>query len=494
MVNAQKIGQDGGRIRIDPTGAPHRVVGVPSNSGTDTSATQDTSKRMMVWMETGHGNFTTNPLTCYQFLPSTSTAPHSPFLFATNLYDTTKGLVKPSRLISNTSSVPAYISSDFFPKMLGSSKIRITPNTLDLVPGDTMAFAVTYNTYKQPSDGPINNKTNSVFKIYFFYNIDSTFIPVTSNNQSNLMIGASPKNCREHNGEAISFNPTLPPTGINAYGFHDWISYTITAPDNEERSVFFTMLPINDSLKIGTSGSVYAVLTENDNVIGTHFIQSMPFKPAHDPNYLIQKPAPCIQFPKKGYPFEYTVHFQNTGAGKATEVKVVVHLPKGMDWNSLGIKKATFAGTDYTNKITVNTDRSNNELTIIFKYDFVNHANYLLGTHDSKQPAIDPQTMGEILFTINSTPNTEDNLISYADIYFRSEHPSADTTEEGYESPVRTNNGVTNYKDCCNGNCTPVPPCCKILGLNLWWWLIILIILNIIIWYIILKRRRNKKC
>jgi len=497
LVNAQKIGQAVNSISIDPTGAPYPLVG--PNPSSDSSATQDTSKRTRAWLETGGGNFTTSPSTCYYFpIPSTtSTDPHPPFLFATNLYDTTKGLAKPSRLISSTGSI-IYPSNVAFPKILTKSNLKITPNSFDIVPGDTMAFAVTYNI---PKDNPVpqpkgdQKLVNKVYKLYFFYNADSTFVPVNSESQSNLMNAGSPKNCRWHSGEIISFNPTLPPTGINIYGHHDWICYTLLATTvNAERSVFFTMLPINDSLKIGTLGSVYAVLTENDQPIGTDFIQNMPFRPAHDPNYLIQEPG-CLNFPKSEHPFEYTVHFQNTGAGRAKEVKVVVHLPKGMNWNSLGIKKATFAGIDYTSKIIVRTDQLNNQLIIFYKYDSINRTNYLLGTIDSKQPAVDPMTMGEILFSINSTSNTDDSLKSYADIYFRSEHPSTNVDAQGYEFPVKTNTGITTYKDCCNGNgCPPVPSaCCKILGLSLWWWLIILLLLNFIIWYIISKRRRNKQ-
>jgi uncharacterized repeat protein (TIGR01451 family) len=262
-----------------------------------------------------------------------------------------------------------------------------------------------------------------------------------------------------------------------------------------ERNVFVTLVP-QDSLVVGTSCSVYAVLTDPDgNVLATDLIPSMPTAPAHDPNNIVQEPI-CLKLPKKVYPINYTVHFQNTGGGNATEVKLVVQLPKGMNLHDFtperGITKATFAGLDYKNgpnrsNLIVRKIEASNQLEILFKEA---SGIFLKGTN-ATNPSINPETMGEVQFTINTTPGTDDELKGYADIYFKSQFPSRDTTPDGYELPVRTNIAVTKYASC--DNCITCPASCyKILWLCWWWWLIILIII-IIIWIIIARRRRHHR-
>jgi hypothetical protein len=266
-----------------------------------------------------------------------------------------------------------------------------------------------------------------------------------------------------------------------------------------EKTVFLSLVP-DTTIEEGKTGSVYAVLTDaSNNVIGTDSIANMRFAPAHDPNYLSQRPF-CLKLPKKEYPFVYKVHFQNTGDGNATEVKLDIHLPTGLNWSTLNITKATFAGVDYTAVIknNVSLNRTTGIATVhFFDTAILGRKIKLLGLAecDTNHPGNDPRSMGEILFDIKSTPNTDDKMEAWADIYFKSEHPSGDTVQGGYEQPVITNHAVTTYKDCCGCTTpTPLPPhCFTILGLCWWWWVLILIAVIFIWWLIARKKKDNKE-
>ncbi len=267
------------------------------------------------------------------------------------------------------------------------------------------------------------------------------------------------------------------------------VCFNIPTNDFYEKTVFVSLVP-NKELEFGQSGSVYAVLTDSvGTIVARDLIPNMRFAPAHDPNYIVQRPV-CLELPKKEHPITYTVHFQNTGGGSATKVKVVVHLPKGMNWSAFNssrdILDATFAGQDHKGTIIVTPKAADNQLEIEFT---ANPGHLLKGTNVSN-PAINPETMGEVTFTIKSTPGTDDKMEAYAQIYFLSEYPSSGIPGQ-YEDPVRTNIAVTTYKKTCK-TCTNCPlPCYKILWFCWWWWLVILV--AIILLLIIIIRRRKKK-
>ena len=506
LVNAQEINQRNGNINIDTIPALYPVVQKDATPANGFSAVQNTSKRITVWLEPGDGFFTTDPLVIH---PITNSQSHCPLMLATNIYDTSKDLLNhpPTRMIldSNLTIATLHSGAISFTKLLSVPGVKITPNVYDIVPGDPMAFAITYKTPGKPVaiNNPVklekdnfdtenSDTVSKTFKLYFLYNNTRSFKPVVRDRQGDII---GPDSVfltvgRKHNSESILYNFT-PPGSINKLGFTDCIQYLIPTDENLEKTVFVSMMPYAD-LEIGKSGSVYAVLTdENDNILGTDIISNMPFGPAHDPNYLVQRPY-CLKFPKKEYPFEYKIHFQNTGPGNATAVKVVVHLPKALNAGSLVFTKASFAGVDFTAIIKSKGFKiAGDSLVILFTSP--SPSNYLLGTAISNAPASDPKTMGEVLFTVKSTPNTEDVMEAQADIYFKSEHPSANLTPDGYEKPVTTNKAITKYKDSCVCRDCPVPVCFTILGLCWWWWLIILAVLALLMWFIITKRRKDKK-
>jgi hypothetical protein len=482
---------DSNKVTVDISNSKYPVITQTRDSILPSGA--NPMKSTKVWFEAGNGYFSTIPVTNH---PVTGRQQHVPLLMATNLYDTTRDIPisPPSIITSETMILTLGNGVNSSTEILRSNGIKITPNAYDVVPGDPMAFAISYKIPESQIDRnpklPVIEKT---YKIYFLYNNNRTFDSITNTSNESMLVGGLPFfTCRRHNNEIPTYNTTINP-GINPNNSLNWVCFTnIKADQYREKNVFVSLKPF-DNLEIGKSGSVYAILTTSDDVIiATDSIVNMAFLPAHDPNYLVQQPY-CLLFPKKIYPFNYTVHFQNTGEGNAKEVKVVIQLPKGMDFGSLKIKKASFAGADYTKTIRVSKDLSLNQVVVIFISDTIRgQIHELLGTALSPQPATDPKTMGEVQFTLNSTPNTENEMSAFADIYFRSVHPSDSLAPDGYyEKPVRTNTGVTKYKNSCN-TCRDCPtPCKKFLGLCWWWWIIIFSILMLII-YILLRRRKKE--
>lgn len=487
--NRIQLSNDGSQVSVDATNAPLPVVTqTPPGKG---SSEPDTSKRMTIWLESGNGFFTTDPAKPAPFSVSQL---HNPFLLFTRLYDTTKDL----RIIVDNTHTADGTSSGGGPynQYLGESRIKIIPNVYDIVPGDTMAFALVYRSMSNPASA-----TTPIHKLYFFYNDNISFDSLTSN--SMMVTGGGIPFCRMHYGEEADF--PAPPAGLSTgpggEQYNNCIVFTIPEVMVEQglkEKNLFVSLVAKDKLEYGGSGSVYAVLTDaSGNVIGTDLIPDMRFAPAHDPNYIVQKPG-CLLLPKKAASFTYTVHFQNTGAGDADSVKMLVHLPKGMDWSSFnpasGIVAAKFAGKKVQgNDMVITPDPGNNILQVLFKPV---DRRRLVGTQ-AINPATNPVTMGEITFTIRSTPNTEDSLQAYAEIYFHSVNPSikAQGNDGQYEDPVLTKMATTYYKKCCV-NCpdpVPGPGCHKIIGLCWWWWVLILLALLLILFVLVRRRRKCKK-
>ncbi len=482
-------------ITVDTTGTGLPIV-TQASMDTKNSAKQDTTKRVSLWVEAGNGFFTNQP---DGPILVEGTAVHPAFLYSTRLYDTNKS---EDRGISYLRHAAAPVvgkrgfMSNSFTKYLEGTGVKIIPNVRDIVPGDTMIFAITYKNYPTPKVGDNGSLYEGKYKLFLFYNNNNTF---TVESSKKMLGNSSIANFRTHNGETVRF-PSMP-KAINKDPFNERYSnvveYEIPATLNEfERTVFATLAPPS-TLELGKSGSVYAVLADTTGTIkfGEDVIPNMRFAPSHDPNYLVQRPA-CLKLNKKAYPFTYTIHFQNTGAGDAKRVRVVANMPKGMNYSSLKIITTQFAGHEPT-KFTYTPD----SIKRIITFDFVD---ILYGTHVN-DPAINPETMGEVSFVINSTPETDDTLSSYADIYFYSVYPSdkALKNSDKSEDPVKTETSSTVYKkDCLCKDCDILPPPCTncdssllsncyiLLGLCWWWW--ILIIAFAIITYWLIKRKKQK--
>jgi hypothetical protein len=515
---SQTIEMKGNALTIDTTAALYPMFKKTNNP--ILPAIQDSSKKEIIWAESGTGSFITDPTVTVNISGKQG---HKPLLLSTRIYDTSD-IPPRTRVSYDNMSLINTGGKNSFTNMLPLRGVKIIPSVTDIVPGDPMVFAIIYKTdaarvINNPKGGLPETEIDSSakFQLHFFCNNNNTFTPITQEGNLN---GLPIPNIRTHNGEKPIFGSAIP-TSLNkvigSFNFKNWFYYDIPNNTSLEKAVFVSVMPYAN-LEIGKSGSVYAILTDaNGNIIGADSILNMRFAPSHDPNYLVQRPV-CLLYDKnkakKVYPFDYNVHFQNTGAGDAKEVKVIVHLPKGLNYNTFKVRQATFAGIDYTidfNNILSNKnliiDRVNNTIKIIF--DGSTRSAVLFGTASSLSPSTDEKTMGEIFFTIKSTPNVEDSLKAFAEIYFKSVHPSKYITVDGYEIAVTTNKAITRYKECCT--CSDVPPiappvpphipiippptsdnCFTILGLC--WWLWILVVISVLfIWWLISQKKKNKQ-
>jgi hypothetical protein len=522
---SQTIKVNSNVLTIDTTAALYPMVKKTGNP--ILPAIPDTSIKLKVWLEDGNGSFTTDPLASSTIVGKQG---HLPLLLSTRIYDTT-GVPPRTRISYGNMSLVSTKAANSFTNILSKPEVRITSSVSDIVPGDPMVFALTYKTYmeekitvqtepikkdikEEPKARVSNMDSTEKFNLYFFYNNNNSFSPVI---RTDSLTGMPIPSIRTHNDEVVSFYSAIPNAVlkvIDSFKFKDWLCYNIPNNSGLEKTVFLSLTPYAN-LELGKSGSVYAILTNQNGVIlGKDSILNMRFAPAHDPNYIVQQPF-CLKLPKKNYPFNYTIHFQNTGAGDAKEVKIIVHLPKGLNYNTFKVKKATFANVDYKSNFINTTsnknliiDKINNTIEIIFVGHTTSRKDSLLGTASSSNPSIDERTMGEILFSIKATVNVDDSLKSCAEIFFRSIHPSSNTID-GYEIPVRTKTAITSYKECCTCpgvevlpiQAVPLSPdipltaqtdkCFKILGLC-WWWVIIMIII-LLIWWLIAKKKRDNQ-
>ncbi len=508
-AKSQNITSDGNVIKVGPP--PADAPFVTQMTAGNKSAKPSVGKRTTLWLETGDGFFTSNP---YLSWPVVTSQSHAPLVHFSKTYDTTKFPPPTSIKAAKKSTVaadPSHSYSDLYEYILGAKKIRLLANNAEIVPGDPMVFTVVYNTL--PIDTGIAVRTmDSLYRVYLFYNNNRTFIPLSAKNKA-FTIEGSTENipaARIHHGEAVSFN-----TGLNIAAikqdYTDYLCFTTNEFLQQSKAVFVSLKPYAD-LQLGKSGSIYAVLTDSKGkILDTDIIPNMLYAPAHDPNYIVQRPY-CLTLPKKEFPFEYKVHFQNTGAGSAVEVKTLIHLPKGMNWSTFKVTKATFAGADYTAAMKVGKeiilDSANSLITLrYFSNAIAGQTHLLRGTGDSTNVMLrdDPEelrtilqdnTTGEFLFTIKSTPSTEDKMEAYAEIYFKSQYPSTEAVG-GYELPVKTNLATTQYKECCTcDEVKPIDPntgsgCYKILGLCWWCWIII--ILGIIILIYLLRKKKDSR-
>lgn len=492
---AQEVVQEGNKlnISISKSSADNFIAGNALKSG---ASGVNLEKKKICWLETGDGRFSTDPAKTYSNLGLQS---HSPLLAIVSLYDTTRGPRPTNVNLTNKFLNGGRAMPNDNPDLYGSG-LRISSNVKDIVEGDTMFFALTYTL----SQKLLFNKSVSADDEYyatFYYNNNRTFANIDANALQNID-GNLVKSVRTHFKEVLTSSvPQM--VGLLPHLSDYGNSFTLkldkaNAGSGIQMNFFVTAIPENN-LEEGKSGSVYAALfkknsqTQDYEVLAVDSIPNMPFVVAHDPNYMVQRPY-CLKKPHKIYPFEFLIHFQNTGEGKADSVKVVANLPPGLNWETFKITKANMAGVSYVkgSEFQYNFNKLNNTITFVFKPSA--SSKYLMGTgFGNINPAININTMGDIGFVMKSTVNTSDTLKSFASIYFHSLGRGIGEFEEA----VTTRTSMTVYKDCCD--CTqcicpiyppPPPPCIKILGLCWWWWIIIL--LSLIVLYIIWKRKKRE--
>ena len=465
---------------------------VTQTTKTHASARQSTTKEAVCWLETGTGFYSTDPAVVHNV---TTNQTHRPFLMATMLYDTSGGVNRPhpSWTDSKTMTLISGPKEDAGMQLIRSDVgVDLRSNIESVVPGDTMLFALTYKVKIGDNKNDGKALPSKKYKLYFFYNNTPTFIELKDDAEMAPFLPSVRLHFDEEpfQPEASELSEPL----ADALEFDNYLAFKVevSTEKNFERTIFITLVP-NKKLDYGSSGSVYAVLKDDDGrVIATDILKDMSFAPAHDPNYMQQWPS-CLELPKKRTPFKYRVHFQNTGEGAAKQVRLQVQLPEGMDWSTLKFTAANFAGNVYDSSwLDVRKDPANNTMSV----EFISRNSDLLMGRTVADPATNKLTMGDLYFTMDATTAVKDSMGAYAQIYFLSQYPQVDSV---YEEPVKTNIAVSRYQKCC-ADCPPAPvpdpkecvSCC--LTPSLWWWWLPFIVIFILLIIIIARTGRKKTC
>ncbi len=431
---------------------------------TYSSASPDSGKRI-IWFEYGDGGFTSDAATNRNI----NHAVNPPLLVATKLYDTGRDMLRISSgsVFTNNSS-SARTSDNQNSLLSGSSFLKITPNAYDIVSRDTMCFALTYKLNT-------TSTLNKSFYLVFRYS-GNVFKQINPGNNTQSSQSIAPENFLLNNYATSALRPyhqetpaTIPPANLlqllpvfpgqsPMVMIEKIVPTALMTGDNN----FFLSLVTKDGLAVGNSGAIDAHILQRSGNDSTWELTILPnssstltgmsVAPAHDPNYILQSPV-CMALPKTTREMKYHIHFQNTGRGSADVVKVTVNLPMGLNLSTFNLKKAFFSGDEYSvnsnyNQIQVLPDQAGNK--IVFRLHKTALNNTLQGTNDVLNPAINPETMGDIYFTVTATVNVPYTLVAQAFIDFHSS--SRPLTPHDWEATVPTNIAVSNYSDCCDCN------------------------------------------
>ncbi|HRH59338.1 MAG TPA: hypothetical protein PL045_02150, partial [Chitinophagaceae bacterium] len=244
-----------------------------------------------------------------------------------------------------------------------------------------------------------------------------------------------------------------------------------TNPSSPLNSVSFTennwfiSLITKNPLANGNTTAVDAQLiqytdsTSTYSTLADYPIEGMGVVFAHDPNYITQSPV-CMQLPKIVRDMKYHIHFQNTGRGPADTVKITANLPFGLDLATCQLDRVVYSGYNYAiginndhNELDTTLDQLRNKIifTLYKTSSNINSNisnNNLEGTDNVYNPAVNPETMGDIYFTVSATVNVPYSLPAQATIEFH----SGSSLPGLWENPVATNIAVSNYSNCCNCN------------------------------------------
>lgn len=444
-------------------------------------------KRTVPWIEYGDGAFSTRSVSSHLIVNQTKPT----LVFATGIYDTTKpyqtriASIPPPTSVTSTSSF--LNSSNEIAVLPPGKNIFITPNVRDIVPGDYNNFAITY---KATDD-------TAYYKIDFYYNSQPVF--KTIDDVTLLPDGSSM--IRLFYGDHLSGEPP----SVKA-GFSKSITIVCEETTLSERNIFISA-KADPLAELNSATSIYVVLSKKIKQpagpwvkVDDYTINSMPVAIAHDPNY-IRQTGQCILLPKAEKLVKYHIHFQNDGQGEAGMVDVNVKLPRGIDNSNIKYGSANCGGNPFVfTKDNVMYDE--NTLTLTFKFENKTLPYLLKGTLENVNPFTNPNTMGDIFFSVKESVITTDTLPAVAEIFFYNINSGTRL------SPISTNLALSVYKNACDGkwedikidtakywqvdvpckNCSPIT-CKKILGICWYWWLLLFLLLTCLYWWY----RKNKK-
>ena len=359
--------------------------------------------------------------------------------------------------------------------LTSGEKIAITPNIGSVVAKDTMIFVLTYKLALTET-----NRT-----LLFLYNDNGldAFEKVNLGDQMDIepSILQPYSFVRTYTGETeTGINPSTPIETVRNISinkqYNDALAFSNLKADSLEHNIFITLIPKEGLVANDLSETLVKayIVGENkddrkntvlDTVSTTDKLPILNL--SHDPNYITVKPL-CLTFPKAGKKLEYHVHFQNTGPGAASEVRVAVKIPghvniipdisfplcTGNPANFYKVPKGDLSSSyPYANSTL-------DSLVFIFKKNTFDCT--LDGMTATPTCMSNDSTMGDFWFTINTTDQMPDILLAQASIVF---YNNADGLPN---PPIITNTAISQFRECCECK-KSCDPCKNKKGL--WKWL-----------------------
>ncbi len=298
------------------------------------------------FLETGNGNFyrgsiadglTIAPVNipyAYSITPNSKAV-----LTLSAYYDTTR---RPPRDIAIPISNNITTIAPNQAHLTAGVNILIDPCVPSIVPGDTMALAITYKPLVYPS-------ASHKHIVAFFYNkqplsAGNIFSIITESTPSYNFKGTPVNPIRTHHNEP--FSSTIPDTIPDAVkqslreaddGYTNALYFLVPSGTNE-RNIFISLAPDkdpshynSDHLKTGFGATIIQYdavsVTAKQSINPTYDV----FLLARDPNGITTSPHCLDSFPSpNNKPIAYKVDFQNDGGGTAKHVIVTVSVPKGI--------------------------------------------------------------------------------------------------------------------------------------------------------------------
>lgn len=310
-----------------------------------------------VFIETGNGRYIKNNLSISGTI-STTTSYSYPYAIASNskaivtissYYDETprppRNLSRPAQNLTPQEPIlPDQINLPFVPGK-PQKRIKIDPCVDVIVPGDTMAVAITYKPVSAAG-------TNNI--VAFFYNKPSNngniiFNSLNSGTDYEFNNLERTKAIRKHNGESISSGgiPGGLPQNVhealdNANENYANALYFIIPPgaNEKEKNIFLSLAPTNNTQNYTDSLTSFKATIIQYNVNGiigspdnTNYELGISLL-SRDPNGIQTSPGCLVDgetsFIANDVTIPHRITFQNDGAGTASKVVVRVSIPKGI--------------------------------------------------------------------------------------------------------------------------------------------------------------------
>jgi hypothetical protein len=423
-------------------------------NSTDNTQAATGTKATAVFIEFGDGTFSFLPRGTHNFY--TAFPNRSIITKTTGVYG---GGGKPpahsiESQISISESAP-YVQMNNLPVLIQNG-LAITPNIGSVLAKDTMIFVVTYKA--QPKYNTLLFLFNDNINISAFKNI----IVGQKIQDPNSLIKEPV--LRTYSSETEVGIPGTGPVSV-ARGqnnqFANCLAINILNHDGNEHNIFITLIPKDGLLTTSLSETmVKAMLVgsaegKGGNIDTISVVDTLPVvDAAHDPNYITVSPN-CLLLPKVGKELQYHLHFQNTGPGRASKVKVNIKIPGPVNLSSEITYKSNYykLNNGINNSLNPYSNSAGDGLEFVFvKKSSTSCTLEGMGTPPSPNCICNESTIGDLWFTIKTNNQMPDILLAQASIVFYNSDAA-----QNPNPPIITNTAVAQFRQCCdcNNSCDP---------------------------------------